>query len=133
MDSKNLNTNTQNEELKRAYQLVYDDINSSDCSLFAGKYDAINGSDKFMYGINTVMTYIAHEGYGEDFASAAEDKFLDNMAKSKQVENNKPISFKKHVIYSCLSIIAALVIIYALFQFYYMCEVISKLGFGGLK
>lgn len=53
----------------------------SGCGLFVGKYDAENGSEEFMYGVNTVMEYLAYqvsEKYGEEFC----EMFLVNMIQS---------------------------------------------------
>ena len=54
-----------------AYKIVYNDL--INCSLFAGKYDAINGSQSFMHGIETIMGYIAEE------VSPAEHKRFDEL------------------------------------------------------
>lgn len=54
----------------------------SKCNLFVGKYDAKNGNENFMYGINTVMEYLAYEvseKYGDNFS----DMFIKNMIDSK--------------------------------------------------
>lgn len=54
----------------------------SKCGLFVGKYDAKNGSEKFMYGVNAVMEYLAYEvsdEYGDKFS----DMFVKNMLDSK--------------------------------------------------
>lgn len=55
----------------------------SGCGLFVGKYDAENGSKQFMYGVNTVMEYLAYqvsENYGEQFC----EMFFENMTESKK-------------------------------------------------
>lgn len=62
----------------------------SECGLFVGKYDAINGSEKFMYGINTVMEYLAYqvsEEYGDKFC----EMFLENMMKSEKKKFEKTL------------------------------------------
>lgn len=54
----------------------------SKCGLFVGKYDAKNGSEKFMCGVNAVMEYLAYEvsdEYGDKFS----DMFVKNMLDSK--------------------------------------------------
>jgi hypothetical protein len=54
----------------------------SKCGLFIGKYDARNGNENFMHGINTVMEYLAYEvsrEYGDNFS----DMFLKNMIDSE--------------------------------------------------
>ena len=50
--------------------------------LFIGKYDAKNGNEKFMYGICTVMEFIANE-ISEETYEKFYDKFLKNMIDSE--------------------------------------------------
>ena len=55
----------------------------TECGMFCGRYDAKNGSAEFMYGIATVMEYLAYlvdDDYGADF----EATFLKNMIKSEK-------------------------------------------------
>jgi len=67
---------------------------TSEVGMFAGKYDAVNGSDKFMYGVATVMGHLAYL-VSDEYGYAFEDKFLHNMTESeKKVLTNK----KKRVI-----------------------------------
>lgn len=68
-------------EEKQTIQKVVEHM--CECGLFCGRYDATNGSKKFMYGINTVMeylTYLVSEEFGEQFSS----EFLKNMKKSEE-------------------------------------------------
>jgi len=54
----------------------------SECGLFIGKYDAKNGNQNFMYGIQTVMEYLSYEvseEYGDNFSAM----FLKNMIDSQ--------------------------------------------------
>jgi len=56
---------------------------TEDCSFFNGNYDAENGNENFMYGILTVMGYLAFlvsDDYGYEF----ENKFIENMIKSEK-------------------------------------------------
>lgn len=65
----------------------------SGCGLFVGKYDATNGSEKFMYGVNTVMEYLAYQvsdEYGEKFC----EMFLENMIKSEKKKFEKTLDKK---------------------------------------
>lgn len=75
------------EQLKEAYKMVFDDMTSK-VELFTGIYDAKHGSKEFMYGVSTVMEYIAYsidEETGIDF----EDLFVNNLIKcKKEVEND---------------------------------------------
>ena len=53
-----------------------------------GKYDAKNGNKEFMYGISTVMEWIAYrasEKQGEEFSAM----FLDNMIDSQEKVSDK--------------------------------------------
>lgn len=71
--------------LTKAYKMVYDDMINSGCDLWVGKYDAKHGNKHFMYGISTVMEYIAYqvsEKEGRKFLV----KFAHNMAESEDKE-----------------------------------------------
>lgn len=74
--------------IQDAYRIVFNDILNNDCGLMVGKYDARNGSKEFMYGISTVMEWIAYrvsEVDGDEFS----DLFIKNMIESeKGVEEN---------------------------------------------
>lgn len=59
------------------YKIVLEDLRQ--VPLFAGKYDAKNGSEHFMFGILTVMEYIADKAGNKEYT----DMFIDNMNKSK--------------------------------------------------
>lgn len=73
---------------QEAYKLVLEDLTNCGCGLFVGKYDATNGSDKFMYGISTVMEYIAYQ-VGEKEYEKFQDIFLENMEKSVDKAQSK--------------------------------------------
>ena len=51
--------------------------------LFAGNYDAVNGSSEFMYGISSLLEYLAY-AVDENFGNKVEDAFVKNMLKSKK-------------------------------------------------
>jgi hypothetical protein len=51
------------------------------CPMFLGNYDAKNGSKQFMYGILTVMEFIAYN-CGEETYDEFEKIFLENLQKS---------------------------------------------------
>ena len=68
-------------ELKKAYQMVFNDLREN--RMFQGHYDAINGNSHFMSGIETVMEVIACRAYGDDFAEKVFNEFCDNMLRSK--------------------------------------------------
>ena len=51
--------------------------------MFEGQYDAKNGNPMFMYGISTVMEYLAYrvsDEYGDNFS----DTFIQNLIISEQ-------------------------------------------------
>ena len=52
-----------------------------ECSMFRGEYDAKHGEESFMYGIATVMEYLAAK-VDEDFCQEVSDIFAKNMVKS---------------------------------------------------
>lgn len=51
------------------------------CPMFRGEYDAKHGKESFMYGIATVMEYLALK-VDEDFYQEVSDIFVKNMVKS---------------------------------------------------
>lgn len=56
-----------------------------ECGLFVGRFDAKNGNVNFMYGIETVMEYLAmliSEEYHDEF----EKEFMTNFEKSLRAE-----------------------------------------------
>lgn len=58
------------------YKIVLEDL--KEVPMFTGKYDAKNGRKHFMFGIMTVMEYIAGKAGDEEYS----DMFLENMNKS---------------------------------------------------
>ena len=68
--------------LADAYYLVYKDL-TKDEGMFTGVYDAKHGGSDFMYGIATVMEYIAYQ-VGDGCYEAFCDKFCENMRKSEE-------------------------------------------------
>lgn len=68
-------------EEKQTIQKVVEHM--SERGLFRGCYDAKNGDKKFMYGISTIMGYLAYlvsEEYGEQF----DTEFVKNMTESEK-------------------------------------------------
>lgn len=73
---KELNTN-EKEMLKGIIEEM------RECKMFNGIYNAKNGSAQFMYGISTVMEYLAYrvsDEYGDSFS----DTFVNNLIASEQ-------------------------------------------------
>jgi hypothetical protein len=56
--------------------------------MFLGIYDAKNGSEQFMYGISTVMEFIAYN-CGEEIYDEFEKIFLENLQKSVDKAQNR--------------------------------------------
>lgn len=69
------------EAKEQAYKLVFDDL--CQVGLFTGKYDAIHGDEHFMYGISTVMEFVAH-GVSDECLDEFSDRFTANMLKSQE-------------------------------------------------
>lgn len=69
-------------ELKDAYTVVFNDL--CKCPMFQGHYDAFNGNEQYMKGIETVMEVIVSRGYGEGFAERFAEVFSFNVKRSKQ-------------------------------------------------
>lgn len=66
-----------------AYRIVFNDMMNSGCGLLVGKYDAKNGNEKYMFGVDTVMEWIAYkvsEAQGDDFS----ELFTKNMVESQK-------------------------------------------------
>ena len=53
------------------------------CNLFMGKYNAKYGKEEFMYGISTVMEFIAYEISEETYNKFSEE-FTKNMLDSQK-------------------------------------------------
>ena len=51
--------------------------------LFAGNYDAVNGSPEFMFGISSLLEYLAY-AVDENFGIKIDDTFIKNMLKSEK-------------------------------------------------
>lgn len=75
--------------VKDAYRIVFNDMMNSGCGLLVGRYDAKNGNEKYMFGVDTVMEWIAYkvsEAQGDDFS----ELFMKNMVESqKKVRGDK--------------------------------------------
>ena len=69
--------------VKDAYRIVFNDMMNSGCGLLVGRYDAKNGNEKYMFGVDTVMEWIAYkvsEAQGDDFS----ELFTKNMVESQK-------------------------------------------------
>ena len=67
---------------KTAYEIVFKDLTNS-ISFFNGNYDARNGKVDYMYGISTVMEFIAYsisDEVGDNFSN----EFIKNMILSEE-------------------------------------------------
>ena len=71
-------------ELKDAYKEVLKDIISNGPEMFVGKYDAKNGKPEFMYGISTVMEWIACKSEDKHAVNFIDEEFVKNMIKSQK-------------------------------------------------
>lgn len=70
----------------KAYAIVLNDILEKGCGPMVGKYDAVHGDKPFMYGVASVMEYIAYNVNG-DIGCEFEELFLENMIKSQESKN----------------------------------------------
>ena len=68
---------------KESAQYVFDELLK--CDIFRGKYDAKNGNEHFMYGVCTVMEYIANI-ISEECHDKFDAEFLKNMQESEDKE-----------------------------------------------
>lgn len=73
-----------NKALRKAYEMVLNDIVNSGCGLMVGKHDAKHGNEHFMYGIATVMEWIAYK-VSDEVGCEFSDTFTQNMVVSEQL------------------------------------------------
>lgn len=73
----------QTKTVQDAYRIVYNDILNSGCGLMVGEYDAKNGSEQFMFGISTVMEWIAYR-VSEADGDAFSEMFTKNLVESEK-------------------------------------------------
>lgn len=73
-----------------AYKIVYNDILNRDIGLFLGRFDAKNGKHEFMYGIGTLMDFIAYESSEADYDNF-QKIWLENFQKSIDKANDKEV------------------------------------------
>lgn len=71
-----------NENEKQTIRKVIETIMQNG-GLFAGNYDAVNGNPDFMYGISSLLEYLAYS-VDENFGNKVEDAFIKNMLKSEK-------------------------------------------------
>lgn len=70
--------------MKVAYQLVYQDmVVNAGVGMLVGKYDAKHGSKEFMYGVGTVMEFIASK-VSEETYDTFSDIFTKNLVESEK-------------------------------------------------
>lgn len=67
---------------QEAYKIVFDDLMFSGPMTFRGIFDAVNGNKEFMYGICTVIEYIANNSSEEDYKKY-NSTFIHNMIASQ--------------------------------------------------
>ncbi len=74
--------------LRRAYKLVYKDLRR--VSMFRGVYDASNGGEEFMHGIQTVMEMVAFIAEDFDFETVFLDNLINSQVKAGVVDEQEP-------------------------------------------
>lgn len=67
-------------KIREAYRIVFADMTK--VNLFKGIYDGKNGNKSFMYGISTVMEYIA-SNVNKQTVDNFSEIFIKNMIKSE--------------------------------------------------
>lgn len=65
---------------KWAYKKVLNDLKKY--RMFCGKYDAKNGNVHFMYGVQTVMEYIASQ-VSRECCDKFDNEFINNLLESE--------------------------------------------------
>jgi hypothetical protein len=74
--------------IQDAYRIVLNDMMNSGCGILVGEYDAKNGSEQYMYGVSTVMEWIAYkvnEETGNDFSDLFTKNLIKSIDKAKKV------------------------------------------------
>ena len=80
-----LNKKSRKEKLEEAYRMVFEDMKNNSPSFFFGNYDAKNGKESFMFGVGTVMEFIAMQAdSSEEMYENFSDEFTKNMIKSEK-------------------------------------------------
>lgn len=72
-------TDNEREVLKKIVE------NMRECGLFVGRFDAKNGNVNFMYGIETVMEYLASL-ISEEYCDKYQKEFINNFERSLRAE-----------------------------------------------
>lgn len=72
-------------ETRDAYKIVLKDMLKNGSSLFKGRFDAKNGNIHYMYGISTVMEFIADKAEDENFNDIFLRNFKNCIDKAKRV------------------------------------------------
>jgi uncharacterized phage-like protein YoqJ len=68
---------------RKAYEIVLKDLLENGPSMFRGTYDARNGSEQYMYGIDLVIGYIAGK-VSDERGDEVENMFIHNMTESEK-------------------------------------------------
>lgn len=72
------------EEMSKHYEAVIKDMIANGPKMFIGIYDAQHTSSRhFMYGIQTVLEYIAYN-VSEDYYNKFSTEFIKNIIKSEE-------------------------------------------------
>ena len=71
-----------NENEKQTIRKVIETIMENG-GLLAGNYDAVNGGPSFMYGISTLLEYLAYS-VEDNFGDEVRETFIKNMLKSEK-------------------------------------------------
>lgn len=71
-----------NAEEKKIVKKIIEDLMEQN-GLFAGNYDAVNGNLEFMYGVSSLLEYLAYS-VDENFGNDVEDVFVKNILKSEK-------------------------------------------------
>lgn len=74
--------------VREAYRIVLNDILNNGCEMFVGNYDTKISAD-FMYGISTVMEYIAYsicDEQGDDFSNMFKKNMIASELKAQGIK-----------------------------------------------
>lgn len=76
-------------ELREAYRMVYEDLIKNGPNFFRGIYDASHGTDSFMFGVTTIMEFIAvnvDEATYEQYDEMVTKNMVDSRRKADRGE-----------------------------------------------
>lgn len=76
--------NCKHHTLEDSYKEVLEDLLNNGPGLFKGIYDATNGTKKYMYGIESLLEFIAYKTGDESVYEEVDKMFVENLIESER-------------------------------------------------